>query len=120
MVSTGDDFEPVSVRAAIQIESETRKQILAFVERAVLSERIQSVWLTGSRARGNARHDSDWDVVAFTPDAPRGPDALFQYNQISREKIDGGHIELVIAHPDHWTDLSRYMTECRNSGIRLR
>lgn len=67
-----------------------------------------------------ATRDSDWDVVAFTPDAPRGPDALFQYNQISREKIDAGHIGLVIAHPDHWTDPRDYMTECRDSGIRLR
>ncbi|MCR4826365.1 MAG: nucleotidyltransferase domain-containing protein, partial [Bacteroidales bacterium] len=26
------------------------------------------VWLYGSRARGTAREDSDWDVLVLTPD----------------------------------------------------
>jgi hypothetical protein len=56
----------------------------------------------------------------YSPDAPSAPDELFKYNQTSPHTIDGGHIELVIAHPNHRDDPRPYMVECRQSGLRLR
>jgi predicted nucleotidyltransferase len=77
------------------------------------------VWLTGSRVRGNARPDSDWDVLVITSDAPADETKLFECNHIGPGLL-GGPIEVVIAHPSHWNDARRYMTECRTLGVRLR
>ena len=100
------------------IDPAAKGAILAFVDTKVPPGCV-SVWLTGSRARGDARANSDWDVVAFHPEAPSGQDELFKSNQTG-PLLDGGPIELVIAHPSHWNHPSRYMTECRRSGRKLR
>jgi predicted nucleotidyltransferase len=92
--------------------------ILALVDTVVPDG--ESVWLTGSRVRGNAKSDSDWDVVAFSKSVSRAPSELFKSNHTSQHAILGGKIELVIAHPDHWNDPRRYMTDLRQSGLRLR
>jgi predicted nucleotidyltransferase len=99
----------------MRIDPEALEAILAFVDRFVPAGCV-SVWLTGSRVRGDARDDSDWDVVAFHPDVTK---RLFESNQTG-SSIQGGPIELVIAHPSHWNDPSPYMAECRASGIKLR
>jgi predicted nucleotidyltransferase len=31
------------------------------------------IWLFGSRARGEARPDSDWDLLAIVPNCPSPP-----------------------------------------------
>lgn len=80
---------------------------------------MTGVWLCGSRARGTARPDSDWDVVAFHPAHSKRPEDLFKANQLGPHSL-GGEIELVIAHPDHWNDPRLYMTDCRAFGIKLR
>lgn len=92
--------------------------ILAFVD-SIIPGSCESVWLTGSRARGDARSDSDWDVVAFTAAAPRGAGNLFKTSQIGPD-VGGGPIQLVVAHPSHWDDPRPFMAECRRAGIRLR
>ena len=100
------------------IEPEALQAILRFVDQ-IVPPGATEVWLTGSRAYGVPRIDSDWDVVAFHPAAPSKPEDLFQSNQLG-EHPHGGVIELVIAHPSHWDDPRRYMTELRAHGIRLR
>ena len=102
----------------MDISETVRTEILNFVD-LVVPESV-SVWLTGSRVRGDARPDSDWDVLVYSPDAPSAPEKLFKANQISPNTIDGGHIQLVIAHPNHRDDPRPYMVECRQSGVRLR
>jgi hypothetical protein len=92
--------------------------ILSFVDQIVPAGST-AVWLTGSRVKGTAQSDSDWDVVAFHPAAPRRPEDLFQSNQIGPHPL-GGEIELVIAHPDHWNDPRQYMSDLRAYGVRLR
>ena len=92
--------------------------ILAFVD-SIVPGRVESVWLTGSRARGNARADSDWDVVAFTAAASQAASDLFKTSQIGPD-VGGGPIQLVVAHPSHWDDPRPFMAECRRAGIRLR
>ncbi len=103
----------------IEIDAATRAQLLSFVDQIVPGE-TESVWLTGSRARGEARPDSDWDVVAFTYSAPRATSDLFTSGQISTYTVGGGVIELVIAHPAHWNDARPYPSSWRAYGIQLR
>lgn len=102
----------------VNIDEPTKAQILGFVDSVVPSGTTE-VWLTGSRAVGTHRLDSDWDVAAFHPDAPREPKRLFCSNQ-TKEIEPGFLIELVIAHPELKNDPRRYMTDLRQSGIRLR
>ena len=48
------------------MESETMK---ARIKANVLEVNPEAeVWLYGSRARGTAREDSDWDILVLTPD----------------------------------------------------
>ena len=103
---------------AFKISESTKEELLAFVDGVAAF--ATEVWLTGSRVRGDARPDSDWDVVAFTDRAPREPEKLFESNSHSGFTVEGGIIELVIAHPDQRNDPRPYMTELRQSGVRLR
>ena len=103
-----------------EISKPIRDAILEFVDN-VVPEGGESVWLTGSRVRGDARLDSDWDILVITRYMPKDSDLLFDRGtQISKHRVHGGHIELVMAHPDHWHDPRRYMAEVRKSGVRLR
>ena len=52
----------------MKIDASIRAAILAVVDRRRPSGCL-SVWITGSRAKGTARPDSDWDVVAIHPRA---------------------------------------------------
>ena len=71
----------------MDIPETVRTEILDFVDSIVFGGG-DSVWLTGSRVRGDARPDSDWDVLVYSPHAPSAPDDLFQYNQTSPHTID--------------------------------
>lgn len=104
---------------SVKVSQQIKDQILEFVDSTVPGDNNE-VWLTGSRVRGDAGPISDWDVVVFTPDMNRKPEALFFSNQINKFTIDDGKIELVIAHPDHWNDPRAYMAEVRDSGMTLR
>jgi predicted nucleotidyltransferase len=46
----------------------TLKPVQEFCRRASRDWRLERVILFGSRARGDARPDSDWDVVIVSPD----------------------------------------------------
>jgi hypothetical protein len=105
-------------QSAQTIDPAACEAILRFVDQVVPAGSTE-VWLTGSRAYGQPRIDSDWDVVAFHPAAPRKPRNLFQSNQLG-DHPHGGVIELVIAHPSYWDDPRQYMTDLRARGIRLR
>ena len=41
---------------------------LPFIERIVNELHPHEIWLFGSRAKGTARADSDWDMMAVLPD----------------------------------------------------
>jgi predicted nucleotidyltransferase len=107
-----------STAVQVKIPPEAIEEILRFVDRMVPAGTTE-VWLCGSRAKGTARPNSDWDVVAFHPVCSKHPKDLFKSNQLGEHSL-GGQIELVIAHPDHWNDGRQYMTDCRAFGIKLR
>jgi predicted nucleotidyltransferase len=100
------------------ISPQAKEEILRFVDE-IVPEGSMGVWLAGSRAKGTARPDSDWDVVAFHPAASNRREDLFKSNQL-RPHSHGGIIQLVIAHPDQWNDDRLYMSDLRAFGIRLR
>src|SRR3954447_152698 len=94
--------------------------LLAFVDNHV-PVGCESVWLTGSRAVGRERPDSDWDILALHPDAPNCDDEVFDRGTAIGVGPDGNTIELVIARPHRFhSDPRRYFTDCRQFGIRLR
>jgi hypothetical protein len=108
----------VKLKEATMIDVKITSLILSFVD-TIVPGPCNDVWLVGSRAEGTARPDSDWDVVAFTPDMSPDPRKLFCSNQVS-EIASGIKVELVIAHPCHKNDPRRYMAGMRKFGIKLR
>jgi predicted nucleotidyltransferase len=92
--------------------------ILKYVD-SVVPAPCDDVWLAGSRASGTAHPDSDWDVIAFSDQAPSGEDDLFALNR-SKEVAKGVKVALVIAHPCHWGDPRPYMVDLRRHGYKLR
>jgi predicted nucleotidyltransferase len=56
------------------LSAEDRRALGEVVEalRQGLGERLAAVVLYGSRARGDARADSDWDLLVIAEDLPRG------------------------------------------------
>jgi predicted nucleotidyltransferase len=100
--------------------SETEKSaILHFVDQ-IVPEGGTEVWLTGSRAKGTARPDSDWDVMVFTPYGPTAEKVFHVGTQESAVYIEGGPIRLATAHPNFWDDPGQYMTDLKLFGVRLR
>ena len=63
------------------ISQQTTEEILRFVDQ-IVPPGATGVWLCGSRAKGSARPDSDWDVTAFHPAASPDPKDAFLSNQI--------------------------------------
>jgi hypothetical protein len=102
------------------INPDDRAALLAFVDKNVPGGGL-SVWLTGSRAKGTQRADSDWDVLALHPDAADRDHDLFDKGTQLGKMPDGNTIELVIVRPYRLdTDPRRYFTDCKQFGIRLR
>ncbi len=79
------------------------------------------VWITGSRAKGNNRPDSDWDVVVLHPKAKpilpgySGP-VILEKKQI----FNGDWVEAVWVTPSDWNHPGQYMSDCRQYGFRIR
>jgi predicted nucleotidyltransferase len=101
------------------VNIEERAALLAAVERRVPPGCV-SVWLTGSRAKGTQRPDSDWDVLVLHPDAPNGEREVFDRGTFREPMPDGTEIDLIVAHPDRLRTDHRYFADCRQFGIRLR
>ena len=100
-------------------------QILERIKQLALAVLPQgsSLWLYGSRARGDAREDSDWDVVVLL-DKPR----MSHYDRyaIACELWDKGFdigevINTLVYTKDQWDDAppSLFKHYVREEGIRL-
>jgi hypothetical protein len=75
-----------------------------------------------SRARGNARPESDFDVLAvhvgarpIPADAKEGP-IIYSIGMMPT----GEQIDLLLIPPADWDHPGRFMTDCRAVGVQLR
>jgi predicted nucleotidyltransferase len=84
---------------------------------ARFGEKLRKLLLTGSRARGDWREDSDWDIVAIVEGArPCGdqgpvPEAL--------HALDGNPIDLIVIPPEDFDSPVRFLAEMRANHIDL-
>jgi predicted nucleotidyltransferase len=108
------------MRCYTEIDPAVRAAILEVVDRKIPSGCV-SIWITGSRAKGTARPESDWDVVVIDPKAKpilpghQGPII------IEKKKIfTGDDVEVVRIPPADWNHPGRFMTDCRQFGFRIR
>ena len=84
-------------------------------------ERLERVVLFGSRARGDARADSDYDVAVFLFDMDNRDPELYRLADLSSKIIEATG-EVVHAMPYRagaWNERTPLMREIRHEGIDL-
>jgi uncharacterized protein len=88
----------------------------------IYGDRIERVVLFGSRARGDARDDSDYDVAVFLKDlADRVPE-LYRLADLSSDILDetGEFVHAMAYRDGSYNDVhSPLMHEIRKDGIDL-
>lgn len=95
----------------------TVRRLLRREVESCFGRKLQRLLLTGSRARGNWREDSDWDIVAIVQGArPCGdtgplPKAL--------HAPDGNPVDLIVIPPEDFDRPVRFLAEMRANHIDL-
>jgi predicted nucleotidyltransferase len=106
----------LSGESAIPNETETGRLIRRELEQRY-GDKLKRLLLTGSRARGTERMDSDWDVVAIVEGAhasgPTGP-AIHPY-----PGPDSNRVELVIIPPGDFHHPAQYFVDMRENHVDL-
>jgi predicted nucleotidyltransferase len=70
---------------------------------AALSDRLVAVVLFGSRSRGEAEAESDWDLLVVVRDLPAGPlERLVPLKQLLPPGCEG--VSLLLRTPEEFTD----------------
>jgi uncharacterized protein len=87
----------------------------------VYGPRIERVMLFGSRARGEARADSDYDLAVFLHDLT---DRWQELNRIAELELQamaetGASIEAIPFPAGTWAERSIFMHELRREGLDL-
>jgi predicted nucleotidyltransferase len=88
--------------------------------RALPRRRIAKVVLYGSRARGNARRDSDWDLAVFIRGRPTPRDRSV-LSEISYDLMmeTGAHIQALPFPASHWRLDDGFYRNVRTDGITV-
>jgi predicted nucleotidyltransferase len=88
---------------------------------AAYGDRIERVVLFGSRARGEARADSDYDVAVFLREMPNRDAELMRLADIGTEILyrDGGIINALPYRAGAYRERTPLMHEIRRDGIDL-
>ena len=84
-------------------------------------DRAERVVLFGSRARGDAREDSDYDIAVFIKDAGRLSDELHRLASVSTDiLLDTGAVISAKPFPaGAYRERTGFMHELRRDGIEL-
>jgi predicted nucleotidyltransferase len=105
-------FDP-SIRPALV----TTRRLLREEMTERFGSKLLRLLLTGSRARGNSRPDSDWDIVAVVEDTRRcgleGPIAK------PLQAPDGNPVDLIVIPPADFDHPARFMAEMRENNADL-
>lgn len=98
-------------------DSETIRRLLREEMRGRFGSKLLRLLLTGSRARGNSRLDSDWDIVAVVEGArrcgPGGPIAT------PLQAPDGNPVDLIVIAPADFDHPARFLAEMRANHSEL-
>lgn len=88
---------------------------------AVYGRRLERVVLYGSRARGDARPDSDYDVAVFLRDMPDRAPELNRLADLATEVLydAGGVVHAMPYRAGAYDDRTPLMHEIRVDGIDL-
>jgi predicted nucleotidyltransferase len=89
--------------------------------RGAYGARVERVVLFGSRARGDARPDSDYDVAVFLHDMPDGAQEMNRLADIATDVLyDVGGVVHAMPYPaGSYRDRTPLMHEIRTDGIDL-
>lgn len=89
--------------------------------RAAYGSRLERLVLYGSRARGDARVDSDYDVAVFLHGANSRADDLNRLGDIATDLLyaDGAVVHVLPYRAGSYQDRSPLMHEIRREGIDL-
>ena len=87
----------------------------------IYGDRLERVVLFGSRARGDAQPDSDYDVAVFLRDMP---DRMRELNRLADVATDilyseGGFVHAMPYPAGSYTERTPLMHEIRTEGIDL-
>ena len=96
------------------------KQFRAALDQ-IYGDRIERVVLYGSRARGDARDDSDYDVALFLKDLP---DAWAETRRLTDLQLTvrddtGADVHAMPFPAGCWRDRTPLMHEIRKDGVEL-
>ena len=88
---------------------------------ALYGARLEKVVLFGSRARGDAREDSDWDLALSVHGMGRWYDESRPLSRLSLEFFDtaGIWIQAIPIPAETWDDRTPLMHEIRKDGIAI-
>src|SRR5437660_8661270 len=88
---------------------------------ALYGDRIERVVLFGSRARGDAREDSDYDVAVFLKDLTDRWHELDRLADLSTEFLDetGEFIHAMAYRAGSYRERTPLMREVRTDGVDL-
>ncbi len=88
---------------------------------ALYGDRLERVVLFGSRARGDAREDSDYDVAVFLKDLSNRWHELDRLADLTTDIIDetGAVVHALPYRADAYRDRTSLMREIRIEGVNL-